>query len=263
MLQLWAYFDYRDLWYTLFLSVFNEEVLPAEFLPDWFTRVFHNETCFVKAAEVLLSYSLIEIKSRTSSYSVHPVVHAWCFHTMQNEKTATAVLAISIVGSTAPSLLKDVHWSSRSRILPHCERALVWMYAASPSLFESDSRVLIWSQAFYCIGLIFFSYSIKGEAEKSFLRALDGYKRLWGPDNRFKFYNTAMTRLGQVYFAQGKHEEAEKTLLRALNGHKACNCDPALTYLTIRSLGSLYMDQNKLDEAEEMYLQALNGYLKT
>ena len=92
-------------------------------------------------------------------------------------------------------------------------------------------------------------------------RALDGYKKAWGPEHTSTL--RTVNNLGCLYKDQGKLAEAEKMCQRALDGReKAWGPEHISTLSTIHNLGHLYKDQGKLVEAEKMYRQALDGYEK-
>ncbi|KAH7009072.1 P-loop containing nucleoside triphosphate hydrolase protein [Microdochium trichocladiopsis] len=112
--------------------------------------------------------------------------------------------------------------------------------------------------AFNSLGDLYSDQGKLGEAEKMYLRALDGYEKALGPDHTSTL--DTVNNLGILYLRQGKLSEAEKMYLRALDGYeKALGPDHTSTLDTVNNLGILYWRQGKLGEAEKMYLRALDG----
>ena len=56
------------------------------------------------------------------------------------------------------------------------------------------------------------------EAEKMYLRALQGYEKAWGPEHISTL--STVNNLGVLYADLGRLNEAEKMYLRALQGYK-------------------------------------------
>ena len=84
LLELWCYFDNRDLWYELVRDG------PIEQLP-WLARVTASLPVFTKAMRMLCSYGLAESNvgsgraAASDGYSIHACVHAWTVHALNRE----------------------------------------------------------------------------------------------------------------------------------------------------------------------------------
>ena len=69
LLQLWAYFDNQDLWYTLLAA-------GSENSPEWFSSMISDELSFNGAIRLLCNLALIESHGVSGGYSMHGCVHA-------------------------------------------------------------------------------------------------------------------------------------------------------------------------------------------
>lgn len=74
LLNLFAYLDHSDLWYSLLTSVLDESIIPKETLPIWFSHEIKTELDFTQKIRMLLDYSLIETRYDISSYAIHPIM---------------------------------------------------------------------------------------------------------------------------------------------------------------------------------------------
>ena len=261
LLDLFAYLDHSDLWYSLFTPVLHESIVPKETLPTWFSCSMKTEFDFTQKIQILLDYSLIETRYETSSYAIHPIIHDWCFHLSWTSKDDIASLAVSVIGSACHSTDSSANWLHRKRLLDHCSHVHFCIGKRTENL-ESNER---WEQVLY------FSYRAIGdfsreqgkmkEAEDMFLRALTGYEKARGPEHTSTL--DTVNNLGLLYKNQGKMKEAEAMYLRALTGYeKAWGPEHTSTLDTVNNLGALYSDQGKMKEAEDMFLRALTGYEK-
>ncbi|KAH6725029.1 hypothetical protein BKA61DRAFT_665703 [Leptodontidium sp. MPI-SDFR-AT-0119] len=119
-----------------------------------------------------------------------------------------------------------------------------------------DIKGLDW--AFHNLGDLFTNQGKLAEAEKMYVRALQGCEEVLGPDHTSTL--DTVNNLGLLYVDQGKLAEAEKMYLRALQGkEEVLGPDHTSTLFTVNNLGLLYVDQGKLAEAEMMYVRALQG----
>lgn len=81
LLILWGFLDHQDIWYGLFAAALDREI--EDELPDWFARCAGDQFEFMKCTRLLIMYSFIDAKMESSSFSVHPVLHRWCFRTFE------------------------------------------------------------------------------------------------------------------------------------------------------------------------------------
>ena len=258
MLDLWAHLNSSDLWYELFAPILDGWIVPKDELPEWFVRSVHKKINFTKRVRVLLSYSLVETQLDSSAYSMHPVVHEWCFHTMTENKLEVALLAIMVVGSACPLRTEPEYWLLERRLLLHCERILQWLQSDLHRGQDYEGSMKSLSRSFDKLGSLCLDQGKLKEAEEMYQRALRGYEKALGLEHTFTL--AIVNNLGVLYQDQGKLKEAEEMYQRALRGYeKALGLEHTSTLAIVNNLGSLYQDQGKLKEAEEMYQRALSG----
>ena len=270
LLVLWSFLDRNDVWYGLFQEAIGINSIAKE-LSKWLGSIASQESSFIAAMKLLRGYSLIEGSEHTDGYSMHAVVHRWAyFYQGLRHKSEIGMLGLAIVGFAVPMKTERNYARLQQRLLPHAQvcslRALGMQRAAQDD--AGDSHFVISSDhleekdvlnAMNMLGLLYSDQGKLEEAEKMYIRALQGYEEALGPKHTFTL-NT-VNNLGILYSDQGKLEEAEKMYIRALQGkEEALGPKHTSTLNTINNLGLLYSDQGKLDEAEKMYIRALSGY---
>ena len=252
LLKLWAYFDRQDIWFELLRHANS----PDDQLIQELTK---DELNFNEAVALLCSFGLVDpdgaLKQQFGSggYSVHSCVHSWTVFVLNKEwDEGLARLALHCVASKVPMRDETDSWMLQRRLLQHAVRQ-------EQATIENkvDTEGMEW--ALHSLGILFSDQNKLAEAEKMYIRALQGYEKALGP----KHISTLQTvnNLGLLYADQGKLAEAEKMYIRALQGRKkALGPKHTSTLQTINNLGLLYANQGKLVEAEEMYTRALQGY---
>ncbi|KAH7128714.1 hypothetical protein B0J11DRAFT_277234 [Dendryphion nanum] len=257
LLKLWGFLDCGELWYGLVAAILKlrEKVE----IPAWLLKIAESELEFVDAVGLLSRYSLIEATEGSDSYSMHAVLHKWCSQLVQGEeKDGICSVAAGIVAWNVPSENEVEFWTKQKRIIAHGVSVSRQMreYSMSPEGRATGASIQPW--VFYNLGFLL-SGEDRREAEKMYLRALQGYEKAWGPEHT----STLMTvnNLGVFYASIGKLDKAEEMYQRALQGKEQTQgLEHTSTLNTVNSLGILYADLGKLDEAEKMYQRALQGY---
>jgi tetratricopeptide (TPR) repeat protein len=252
LLRLWAYFDRQDVWFEL-LRHGNS----ADF--DWISQLTEDEMSFSEAIRVLCNYGLVDAdlssheQMGSRGYSVHSCVHSWTIYMLNKEwDKGLARLALDCTASEVPAENADNWWLIQRRLLPHAARCAYLIVNDQVRTEGIESSV-------HSLGDLYMGQGKLTEAEKMYLRALQGKEEALGPKHTSTL--DTVNNLGILYRDQGKLPEAEEMYKRALQG-----CEEALgpkhisTLVTVHNLGSLYTDQGKLTEAEKMYLRALQGY---
>ncbi|KAH7377458.1 heterokaryon incompatibility protein-domain-containing protein [Cadophora sp. MPI-SDFR-AT-0126] len=280
LLKLWAYFNRQDLWFDLLRHTNSVD-------DEWIQKLTKDELNFNQAITLLCTFGLVDPDRSPRQqvgprgYSVHSCVHSWIVFVLNKEwDKSLARLALTCVASQVPSTNEKDWWLLQRRLLQHVTRQNVFI--ADDKL---DIDGLDW--AFHNLGDLFTNQGKLAEAEKMYVRALEGEEAL-GPDHISTL--STVNSLGILYKDQGKLGEAEAMYLRALEGcekalgpdhtstlsivhnlgilykdqalngrEKALGPDHISTLLTVHNLGTLYTDQGKLGEAEAMYLRALEG----
>ncbi|KAH7016508.1 uncharacterized protein B0I36DRAFT_254347 [Microdochium trichocladiopsis] len=244
LLRWWAYFNNEDIWFDLVRTGSEDGLVWMEQLSE--------ELNFNEAMGVLHDYGLVEptaMFQEPQGYSIHSCLHSWTIHILNKERDGWLnKVAVESVASQVPSNREAEYWLLQKRLLPHAIR--------SCSTVQESNVPLDW--AFHSLGNLFADVGKLGEAEKMYLRALDGKEKALGPDHTSTL--DTVNNLGNLYKNRGKLDEAEKMYLRALDGkEKALGPDHISTLDTVNNLGVLYKNRGKLGEAEKMYLRALDG----
>ncbi|PQE17740.1 hypothetical protein CJF31_00005461 [Rutstroemia sp. NJR-2017a BVV2] len=251
LLKLWAYFDRQDLWFDLLRHANSVD-------DEWIQKLTKDELNFNEAITLLCTFGLVDPDRSPQQqvgargYSVHSCVHSWIVFVLNKEwDKSLARLALTCVASEVPDLTEKHWWLSQQRLLQHTTRQAFFIVDA-----KVDIDGLYW--CFHNLGDLYSDQSKLIEAEKMYLRALEGKEKALGPDHTSTL--DTVNNLGILYKDQGKLAEAEKMYLRALEGcEKALGPDHTSTLDTVNNLGILYSNQGKLAEAEKMYLRALEG----
>ncbi|MCJ1425603.1 hypothetical protein MMC29_003503 [Sticta canariensis] len=254
LLQLWAYFDNKDIWYALLAG-------GREYSPDWFLNVTQDELSFYKAIRLLRDHSLVESHGVSGGYCMHSCVHAWTKHVLKSEKDHIPMtkLALNCIGSAVPDETVTEYWLLQRRLLPHANRCLEFFGNDSILDSENDHYIL---NAIRNLGALYLDQGKMKEAEEMYLRALTGYEKAWGAEHASIL--DLVKNLGILYSDQGKRNEVEEMYLRALPGkEKAWGAEHTSMLDKVNNLGLLYSRQGKMEEAEGMYLRALTGKEKT
>ncbi len=260
LLKLWAFLDNRDLWHELLTPALDLQI--ANKVPHWFASCVGDRIDFKECIGLLLEYSFIDAKTESSSFSMHSVLHHWCFHAFEEDEAAMSWLAVIIVASAVPSEIVLDYSLIQRRLLPHCDRVYPRLQRRMHEGLMNEEDLPPLSDACHQLGLLYSDQGKMKEAEDMYLRALTGYEKAWGPEHTSTL--DTVHNLGALYSDQGKMKEAEDMYLRALTGNeKAWGPEHTSTLDTVNNLGILYKNQGKMKEAEDMYLRALTGKEKT
>jgi tetratricopeptide (TPR) repeat protein len=261
LLRLWGFLDRGDLWYELVACVSRLDESIKK--PDWLLRLAENELEFLSSLQLLSHYSPIDAKEDALSYSMYAVLYGWCCHLAEgSERSMLSGFAASIVAYMTPGESEPECWKLRKRLLPHGSRVQRWM----DERLEQPDRANDWVAQPWIqnhLGVLFACQGKLVEAEKMYMRALQGYEKTLGAEHISTL--DTVNNLGILYEDQGKLVEAEEMYMRALQGYeKTLGAENVATYRpalnTAKNLGKLYRDQAKLAEAESMFSRALIGF---
>ena len=253
LLELWACFDNRDLWYDL-LKAGEDEA------PDWFLNIISAKLAFYSAIGKLQKHALIEKLTESDGYSMHHCVHAWVRSVLCTAvKGQNVKLALTCVEGSFPLDPAPGDWITKQRLSLHFERCLQllpqWVNKSKDSRKSEDCI-----STFFCsLGRLYHDQGKLTEAESMYQRGLAGHEK----NSNHGYIFSTVNLLGVLYEDQGKLTEADTMYQRALAGYeKAFGRDHISTLQTVNNLGVLYHDQGNLTGAESRYQRALAGYEK-
>ncbi len=92
LLILWRFLDNRDIWYELFTLALTLRI--ASELPSWYTNCVEEYSNFIECTRLFVLYSFIDIKMGSTSFSVHPVLHQWCFQASEDDMCCTPFVEV-------------------------------------------------------------------------------------------------------------------------------------------------------------------------
>ncbi|KAH7037962.1 kinesin light chain 1 [Microdochium trichocladiopsis] len=169
LLQWWAYFNNEDIWFGLFRA-------RSGMGPVWMKQL-SEELNFNDAMGGLHDYGLVEPASlfqEIQGYSIHGCLHSWTVHILNEEwDSCLNKLAVESVASQVPSNVEAEYWLLQKRLIPHAIR--------SCSTVQESDVPSDW--AFHSLGNLYSDQGKLDEAEKMYLRALDGSEKALGPDH--------------------------------------------------------------------------------
>ncbi|KAF2670106.1 hypothetical protein BT63DRAFT_412865 [Microthyrium microscopicum] len=154
LLELWAYFDYQDLWWDFIQTTYPISIIDPK-IPEWFKSLTTRELIFNNAVMVLCNYGLIEPANWTretqvepghavmprketvpGGYGMHCCVHSWVVYVLNKPLNNNMLgLALVCVGSQKEKTVStmggpepckqstyNAHMTSLDRWTPHATR---------------------------------------------------------------------------------------------------------------------------------------------
>ncbi|KAK0476513.1 hypothetical protein IW261DRAFT_1642335 [Armillaria novae-zelandiae] len=204
---------------------------------------------FRSGVHVLLASSLVKksMGKKCTVYSLHPVVHWWCYDRLEESKRQSLLeVAIIIMAKAIPT-----QWNADDHI---------FLQTLNPHLiyndFEMENRIINeqFANAFYYNG-------DWQRAEHMQYKVLETYKDKF-EKNDSKIVE-AMSDLASIYWNQGRWKEAEELELQVLELRKKVlgeECPDTLRAMA--NLAHTYGNQGRWKEAEELELQVLELWKK-
>jgi len=261
LLMLCSFLDGQDIWYGLFKPILDSNIVRnTPFVdtevPPWLADCIRHKLDFKENMGLLLEYSFIDAKNESSSYSIHSVLHSWCFHLCKETMASMGPLALMTVVCATFSEARFNRFLAMRRLLPHCDRICSTLQWLLREAVRNEKDLDPISFACHFLAHLHLDHGKSEDAEKMCLVVLTGLEELRVPDSMCMYY--IANTLGGMYLKQGRLKEAEESLLRALVGfQKHLGPDRGLAYGPLRELGDLYSKQGKMEEAEDMYLRSL------
>ncbi len=210
LLKLWAFLDNRDLWYELLTPALDLEIVKK--VPRWFASCAGDKIDFNECIEFLLEYSFIDAKTESSSFSMHSVLHHWCFNAFEEDEVTMSWLAVIIVASAVPSEIVLDYSLIQRRLLPHSDRVYPRLQRRIHEGLMNEEDLPSLSDACHRLGNLYKDQGKMKEAEDMYLRALTGKEKAWGPEHTSTL--DTVNNLGNLYSDQGKMKEAEDMFQR-------------------------------------------------
>lgn len=214
---------------------------------------------------------MITVGRKSDSYSMHPVVQAWCReHLQENDQEEMRTIALILIGSIVPlkSEMGDGRFFERESFFKYKDLRL--------GLLPHTAQILQWLQKNWCfhlsnitlhsafrLGCFYKDISDFREGEVIFQQALASWWKTQSPD--YMKPMAFLLELGNVYREQSKLMEAKIAFEEILTGYKRWGLSDTDGFVlnAINGLGGVYSDLGDFDEAERLYKQALTGFGET
>jgi tetratricopeptide (TPR) repeat protein len=265
LLLLWSFLDNKDLWHGLFAAACGASDLASTMLVEWIGDIATSELKFSNAIILLRNYSLVVQIQETMSYTTHPVLHKWAFHS-QGRKFASKLwtLAVVAVGHAVP-LSSSKNSAIQSRLLPHAQACSEQIPGAAQELSGGDfwgmnpderrSRQALLS-GLHMLGVLYADQDRLVVAEQIYNRALQGTEKAVGPNHTSAC--DILNNLGALYNEQGRLVDAQQMYERALQGYeKSYGSKHMRTLQVLNNLSIVYKNQGKLETAKDMLEKVL------
>lgn len=265
MLHLFACLDPAELWFELFEPAALKLASINEDGSERFCRVAGTKLAFLKAIRPLLNYSLISSHRKSSVYSVHPVLHEWCWHehvgTSRTDVTTLAVIIVGLAIGIGDDFLST--YIKQPRLLPHADHCLRRSNAIYDSLGAiGETLKPLYLEALDNLGELYFSQWKLVKAEEIYVPLYTWKVKMLGKEDQ-STVNT-MQSLADLYSAQGRLNEAEHLFIQALAWQEAHLGQQHLSFLDARGrLALCHHRQGRLEESADVYRQILHDYEAT
>ncbi|KAL8993511.1 MAG: hypothetical protein Q9188_007312 [Gyalolechia gomerana] len=201
LLKLVAYLDNQDLWYGLFQQELNDA-------PAWWVEMTKSRVRFNQAISTLHGYSLLEVGD--GGYSLHTCEHDWTLEYLNHEfDQEKCRIAVHCVAANVSGESEAEYWVKNRRVLPHARRLQHFRITAAVGWAGIESDDLFW------FAYLYEQNDLNLEAEKMYRRALDGYRKVWGPNHPSMLRTTNNLRL--LNAVQAEHMKVEDINTQTLN----------------------------------------------
>ncbi|KAF8980804.1 hypothetical protein BDQ17DRAFT_1380349 [Cyathus striatus] len=213
-----------------------------------------NELLFRESVGLLLSFSLIKKIRDSETYSLHPLIQAWCRDKLDAESRnkwmldARAMLTISV--SNDDSISDNIYQQS---IFLHIVRNL--------QMEKDINTIEYYNDTFNSMAHIlshFAKYDLESMLRRRILK-MD--MEIYGTEHLDTV--KSMESLAYTYDNQGKWNEAEELQIQALEKHsRILGKEHPNTVISMGHLAHIYYSQRKLKKAEELQVQVLEMHIR-
>jgi hypothetical protein len=245
LLQLWAYFDNQDLWYSLLAA-------GVQYGPEWFRATVGDKTEFKKTMALLRQHALVQYHSDRDSYSIHNCVHDWTLNVLNAGANAQmSTLALICVGH---SLVDEEKLGSKNatlqqRLFPHAIRCAEMVDVGSMIRSFKYQSLLHESPGSEAL-----------EVKQGAMKKTDasrptpgGSDKAWKGSHRSIL--AAVSNLGVIFLHHSDEEKAERMLKWAVQGSDTLLGEEG--WKALSTLATLYMKQRKIEKAESLFVKVL------
>lgn len=265
LLLLWAHLDNANISYEFLVSSLPKPKTPvdgpATWVPQWFRDCISSKLTFLKIINLLVDHSLIEATVEAGCYSMHPLSHEWCYHSLAREKGELAWLAAVTLGLVITTQRFDTNVQTGKMVLPHCDRLYRQIGGTLTDKVEDKNMQRIFYTALMAIGRFYFAHYQFEKAEKIFTVSYNVSKKFLGAHDVWTLH--VGDRLALSYIYHGKLDEAEAMIMRSLEGKASRDSQDPLLPESLNQLGLLYKAQKKWEEAEQTFLLVSQSKTKT
>ncbi|KAG8713433.1 hypothetical protein FRC11_012167 [Ceratobasidium sp. 423] len=190
----------------------------------------------------LQSFSMIDYDSTSETYTIHPLVHAWCRNFAQDTK-ALVECAAWVISLCVNWKYTSEDYAFRRLLLPHATSLLKASQSITPTLAVE-------------LALIFYEASHLAMAEKLCAYTLNVSKVRLGSANAKTLMRTY--HLAATYQKQGRWKDASDLLHEVVTVRRRLLGDEHPDTLTcIHTLASTYESQGQYDQAEKLLVEVV------
>ncbi|KAK7533196.1 uncharacterized protein J3D65DRAFT_73498 [Phyllosticta citribraziliensis] len=286
LLKVWAVLDRNDIWSQLFAFKPSSKSSLGSKYPSSLKELRMNPLVFQRAMKVLLDLSLIVRSEDESSFSMHPVVHAWCKSLISNQEepdiyriAATIIYMHDQCEDLAQKLrirrhaLPVAEYYSKSPRSPRKYLLSLGRFLAGYQDFGLATPMITMAAKKYegkqdfdkvlqCYEVLHESYGKLTMAEKRnevYQKACQTYKTIRA-QNSGQSTIRAHIRMGQIHNNRTNLKEAAKAYQRAI---KECKANGENSYSRERlaatcCLAMIYRGERKYGQAERLLVPALD-----
>jgi tetratricopeptide (TPR) repeat protein len=256
LLLLWAHLDNANISYE-FLASSLSSLTPlsqsARWFPEWFRDCINGKLAFLKLVNLLVDHSLIEATVQAGCYSMHPLLHEWCYHSLAGEKGELTWLATITLACAIENQRFDSSVQIGKQLLPHCDRLHRHIDSAARDEVEDKGRLMLYYASIVCVGRLYLVHQQIEKVEKMYTASYNRSKKSSGVRNPRTL--CMGDHLALIYICEGKLEEAEEVIMRVLAGRDSADAQDPLLQRSLNTRGLLYKEQKKWKEAEETFLR--------
>ena len=130
-----------------------------------------------------MKYFFIDAKTESTSFSMHSVLHHWCFHAFEEDEVTMSWLAAIVVASAVPSEIVLDYALVQRRLLSHCDRVYSGLQRRIHEGLMNGEDLSSLSDACHKLGNLYSNQGKMKEAENMYLRALTGNEKARGPEH--------------------------------------------------------------------------------